>query len=32
MCLIELFTARIGEWWSLATHSFGEDQATGVVF
>ena len=28
----ELFTARIGEWWPLATHSVGEDQATGVVF
>jgi len=28
----ELFTARFGEWWPLATHSVGEDQATGVVF
>jgi uncharacterized protein YndB with AHSA1/START domain len=28
----ELFTAGIGEWWPLATHSVGQDQATGVVF
>lgn len=28
----ELFTARFGEWWPLATHSVGEDQAKGVVF
>ena len=28
----ELFTARIGEWWPLATHSVGEDQAAGVAF
>ena len=28
----ELFTARIGEWWPLATHSVGEEQAAGVVF
>jgi uncharacterized protein YndB with AHSA1/START domain len=28
----ELFTARFGEWWPLATHSVGEDQATGVAF
>ena len=28
----ELFTARIGEWWPLASHSVGESQATGVVF
>jgi uncharacterized protein YndB with AHSA1/START domain len=28
----ELFTARIGEWWPLATHSVGGDQAVGVVF
>lgn len=28
----ELFTARIGEWWPLATHSVGQGQATGVVF
>lgn len=28
----ELFTAGIGEWWPLATHSVGEDQAAGVVF
>lgn len=31
-CAFELFTARIGEWWPLATHSVGEDQAMGVVF
>ena len=31
-CAFELFTARIGEWWPLATHSVGEDQALGVVF
>jgi uncharacterized protein YndB with AHSA1/START domain len=28
----ELFTARIGEWWPLATHSVGDGQATSVVF
>jgi hypothetical protein len=28
----ELFTAGIGEWWPLATHSVGQDQATSVVF
>jgi uncharacterized protein YndB with AHSA1/START domain len=28
----ELFTARFGEWWPLATHSVGADQAVGVVF
>src|ERR1700728_3398043 len=28
----ELFTAGLGEWWPLATHSVGQDQATGVVF
>lgn len=28
----ELFTAGIGEWWPLATHSVSQDQATGVVF
>ena len=28
----ELFTACISEWWPLATHSVGKDQATGVVF
>ena len=28
----ELFTARLGEWWPLASHSVGGDQATGVVF
>src|ERR1700733_11297675 len=28
----ELFTARIGEWWPLATHSVGEDQAISVAF
>lgn len=25
-------TACISEWWPLATHSVGKDQATGVVF
>src|ERR1700729_1347538 len=28
----ELFTAGISEWWPLATHSVGQDQAAGVVF
>jgi uncharacterized protein YndB with AHSA1/START domain len=28
----ELFTAGIGEWWPLATHSVGQQQAAGVVF
>lgn len=28
----ELFTARFGEWWPLATHSVGADQAASVVF
>jgi uncharacterized protein YndB with AHSA1/START domain len=28
----ELFTAGIGEWWPLATHSVGQDKAAGVAF
>ena len=28
----ELFTARIQEWWPLATHSVGGERAAGVVF
>ncbi len=28
----ELFTGRFGEWWPLATHSVGTDQAVGVSF
>jgi uncharacterized protein YndB with AHSA1/START domain len=28
----ELFTAHIGEWWPLATHSVGEQAAAGIVF
>lgn len=27
----ELFTAHIGAWWPLATHSVGEESATAVV-
>ena len=26
-----LFTARMGDWWPLLTHSVGEENATGVV-
>ncbi len=28
----ELFTAGIGQWWPLATHSIGAERATGVRF
>lgn len=28
--VFELFTARIGEWWPLETHSIGEDDAVDV--
>jgi uncharacterized protein YndB with AHSA1/START domain len=28
----ELFTAHIGDWWPLGTHSVGIEQAAGVVF
>ncbi len=28
----DLFTARFGEWWPIATHSVGQGTATGVVF
>jgi uncharacterized protein YndB with AHSA1/START domain len=28
----ELFTARFGDWWPLATHSVGTDKAAGVSF
>ena len=28
----ELFTAHIQEWWPLATHSVGGEQAVGVFF
>jgi hypothetical protein len=28
----ELFTARMGEWWPLATHSISASAATGVRF
>lgn len=28
----ELFTARIAEWWPLATHSIGQERAQTVVF
>ena len=28
----ELFTAHIHEWWPLATHSIGGEQAVGLVF
>jgi uncharacterized protein YndB with AHSA1/START domain len=28
----ELFTAHIHEWWPLATHSVGAEQAAGVTF
>ena len=28
----ELFTARFGDWWPLATHSVGLDSAAGVSF
>ena len=28
----DLFTKHIGEWWPLATHSVGTDQAAGVTF
>ncbi len=28
----ELFTARFGDWWPLATHSVGADRAAGVSF
>jgi uncharacterized protein YndB with AHSA1/START domain len=28
----ELFTARMREWWPLATHSVSEDQAAGLEF
>jgi uncharacterized protein YndB with AHSA1/START domain len=28
----ELFTAHLHEWWPLATHSVGGDQAAGVAF
>jgi len=27
----ELFTARLGEWWPLATHSVGQETARDVV-
>ena len=27
----ELFTARMGEWWPLRTHSVGEERSTGVA-
>lgn len=27
----ELFTARLGEWWPLATHSIGEETARDVT-
>jgi hypothetical protein len=28
----ELFTAHVHEWWPLATHSVGAEEAAGVVF
>jgi uncharacterized protein YndB with AHSA1/START domain len=28
----ELFTARFGDWWPLATHSVGADKAAAVSF
>lgn len=28
----ELFTAHIRQWWPLATHSVGGEQAAGIVF
>jgi uncharacterized protein YndB with AHSA1/START domain len=28
----ELFTARFGDWWPIATHSVGTDRAAGVSF
>ena len=28
----ELFTAHIHQWWPLATHSVGGEQAAGIVF
>jgi uncharacterized protein YndB with AHSA1/START domain len=28
----EIFTAHFGEWWPLATHSVGIEQAAGVTF
>jgi uncharacterized protein YndB with AHSA1/START domain len=28
----ELFTAHIGEWWPLVTHSVGAEHAAGVAF
>jgi uncharacterized protein YndB with AHSA1/START domain len=28
----ELFTARFGDWWPLATHSVGTDKAAAVSF
>ncbi len=28
----DLFTARIGSWWPVRTHSYGGEQVTGVVF
>ncbi len=28
----ELFTARMGSWWPMTTHSIGQGEATGVRF
>lgn len=28
----EVFTARFGDWWPLATHSVGADEAASVTF
>ncbi len=28
----EVFTARFGDWWPLATHSVGAKEAAGVIF
>jgi hypothetical protein len=32
VCAFELFTARFGDWWPLATHSVGLDDAALVRF